>query len=263
MNDTGKYRALVEWFEKHSRIAIAFSGGVDSTFLAAVAKKTLRQNVLCLTVKTPYIPDWEIDEAIQFCRTEKIDHRVIEADIVPAILSNPVNRCYICKKHVFKLLKEEAQILGFDHLVDGTNADDKGIYRPGLKALHELQIRSPLLETGFTKLDIRKYSKKMALPTASKPAYACLLTRLPYNYKVDIEVLRRIDKAERFLNSLGFQGARVRNHGEIARIEAEKNYLHQLVKFETSAKVISYFRKIGYKHITLDLEGYRSGSFDE
>jgi len=263
MNEHGKYDSLVQWLEKTGKIAIAFSGGVDSTFLVAVAKRTLHQNVLALTVKTPYIPDWEVEEAIDFCRSEKINHRIIQADIIPGLLSNPLNRCYICKVHVFSMLREEAAAMGFDNLADGTNADDKGVYRPGLKALHELQIKSPLMDKGFTKEEIRKYSKKLGLPTAGKPAYACLLTRLPYNNKIDREVLLRIEKAERFLMSLGFPGSRVRNHGDMARIEAEKIYLPQLVKKDTASQIVSYFHDLGYCTITIDLEGYRSGSFDK
>jgi uncharacterized protein len=262
MRETEKYISLVHSLEKSEKIAVAFSGGVDSTFLIAVAKRILHQNVIALTVKTPYIPDWEIEEAMEFCKTGNITHRVIHADIIPDILNNPVNRCYICKKYLFSRLKEEAAIMGFENIADGTNADDEGVYRPGLKALHELKIKSPLLEAGFTKMDIRKHSKKLGLPTAAKPAYACLLTRFPYNYNVNTEELDRVEKAEKFIISLGFPGSRVRNHGDLARIEAPKKHLSQLIESDTSLEIINYFHELGYRNITIDLEGYRTGSFD-
>lgn len=258
-----KNQLLKSWLEKHEKIAVAFSGGVDSTFLLATAKETLHQNVLALTVKTPYIPEWEVSEAIEFCRNENIRHRIIQADINPEILNNPVNRCYICKKNVFTLLNEVASVMGFTCLADGTNADDKGVYRPGLKALSDLKIESPLMETGFTKQDIREHSQMLGLPTAAKPAYACLLTRLPYNCSVDMETLQRIEKAEKFLIYMGFPGSRVRTHGDLARIEADKILIPRLVEHDISMKIISCFRELGYRHVTIDLEGYRSGSFDE
>lgn len=263
MKKNGKYELLTNWFGERKKIAIAFSGGTDSTFLLALAKNVLQQNVLALTVKTPYIPDWELNEAMEFCRTEKINHRVLYADAIPDIMDNPVNRCYLCKKHLFSLLKNEAAAMGYNLLADGTNADDKSVYRPGLKALKELHISSPLLENGLTKKDIRRYSKKMGLPTASKPPYACLLTRLPYNSGIDYEVLTRIEKAEKFLISLGFPGSRVRTTGDTARIEADKRYLPKLVRPENASMITGYFHDLGYRHISVDLEGYRSGSFDQ
>jgi uncharacterized protein len=258
-----KYDMLMHWFSRLENAAVAFSGGVDSTFVLASAKKALGEKVLALTVKTPYIPDWELDEAIAYCKENGIKHRIINAEIIPEIIYNPENRCYLCKRFVFTVLKKEAQLEGFNHLLDGTNADDSGVYRPGLAALRELGIKSPLLENGITKTEVRHFSAEMGLPTAEKPSYACLLTRLPYNYEVKPNELRRVEKAELYLSSLGFGASRVRNHGNIARIELEKDRIAEFVSSREATKLVSYFHELGYEFVTIDLEGYRSGSFDK
>jgi uncharacterized protein len=263
MINSEKYDMLLHWLGRLENAAVAFSGGVDSTFVLASAQKVLGEKVLALTVKTPYIPDWELGEAKEYCRTNGIRHHIVYGDIIPEILHNPENRCYICKKHVFTILKKEAQQEGFNHLLDGTNADDSGVYRPGLAALLELGIKSPLLENGITKAEVRHFSAKLGLPTADKPSYACLLTRLPYNYEVKAEELIRVEKAERYLASIGLGASRVRNHGSIARIELEKSKIAEFVSSGEASKLASHFHELGYEFVTIDLEGYRSGSFDK
>jgi uncharacterized protein len=258
-----KYDMLRHWFTRLNNAAIAFSGGVDSTFVLAVAQQILERRIIAYTVKTPYIPEWELEEAIEFCRTNQINHRVIKADIIPEIRQNPENRCYLCKRFVFSMLKKEAAKDGFTHLLDGSNADDTDVYRPGLVALKELGIISPLLENGITKGEVRYFSKKLGLSTSEKPSYACMLTRLPYNYEVRISELERIEKAERFLASQGYGVSRVRNHGDIARIELEKNRIAEFTKSPVSEKILSYFKELGYAYVTIDLEGYRTGSYDK
>jgi len=258
-----KYDMLLHWLGHIENAAVAFSGGVDSTFVLATAKKVLGNKVLALTVKTPYIPDWELAEAIAYCEENGINHRVVHAGIIPEITNNPENRCYLCKRYLFAVLKNEAKSAGFNDVLDGTNFDDSGAYRPGLAALQELGIKSPLLENGITKSEVRHFSAKFGLPTAEKPSYACLLTRLPYNYEVNTEELVRIEKAEQYLASIGFRAIRVRNHNTIARIEIEKDRMAEFISPEITAKVVSYFRDIGYLFVTIDLEGYRSGSFDK
>jgi len=258
-----KYDMLLHWLGRLENAAVAFSGGVDSTFVLAMAQKVHAKKVLALTVKTPYIPDWELAEAIAYCKENGINHRVVHAEIIPEIINNPENRCYLCKRHVFTVLKKEAQQEGFNHLLDGTNADDSGVYRPGLAALRELGIRSPLLENGITKTEVRHFSAKLELPTAEKPSYACLLTRLPYNCEVKAEELLRVEKAERYLASIGYGASRVRNHGNIARIELEKSKIPEFVNSGDAGKLASYFHELGYEFVTIDLEGYRSGSFDK
>jgi uncharacterized protein len=263
MSSREKYDLLVQWFEKSGQTAVAFSGGVDSTFLLALAKKVLGDKVLALTIHTPYLPEREISETVAFCRSNHISHRIISTGIIPAIMHNPENRCYLCKHHLFSLIKAEAHILGFHHVIDGTNSDDSGVYRPGLAALRELDIKSPLLDHGISKSDVRKYSADMGLSTAQKPSYACLLTRLPYNYAVKSEELIRVEKAELYMSSIGYANSRVRNHDETARIEMEKERIAEFVHSGDMAGVISCFHILGYKYITVDLEGYRSGSFDK
>jgi uncharacterized protein len=263
MINSEKYDMLLHWFGQIENAAVAFSGGVDSTFVLAVAQKVHGEKVLALTVKTPYIPDWELEEAITFCKENRIRHHIVYADILPEIINNPENRCYLCKRYVFATLKKAAQQEGFNHLLDGTNADDSGVYRPGLAALRELGIKSPLLENGITKPEVRHFSAKLGLQTAEKPSYACLLTRLPYNYEVKTEELHRIEKAERYLASIGLGASRVRNHGNIARIEMEKEKIPEFMSSEESVKIVSYFHDLGYEFVTIDMEGYRSGSFDK
>jgi uncharacterized protein len=263
MINAEKYNVLLHWLGRLENAAIAFSGGVDSSFVLASAQQLLGERVLALTVKTPYIPDRELEEAKAYCKANNIRHRVIYGDIIPEIMHNPENRCYLCKRHIFTILKETAHQEGFYHLLDGTNADDSGVYRPGLTALHELGIKSPLLENGITKKEVRYFSAKLGLATAEKPSYACLLTRLPYNYEVKTEELLRVEKAELYLASLGFGASRVRNHGYIARIELEKDRIAEFVSSAVANNVASNFHKLGYEFVTIDLEGYRSGSFDK
>jgi uncharacterized protein len=263
MKHSEKYDILLDWFRKYPRVAIAFSGGVDSTFLLAFAHKACHGEVIAITVKTPYIPDWEAAEAVAFCSEYKINHKVITGDMIPEILNNPVNRCYLCKRHLFGILRNIADEQGFVTVIDGTNADDTGVYRPGLTALKELGIKSPLLESGITKAEIREMAAQMGLSVAQKPSYACLLTRLPYNYKVNTVELQQIEKAERYLASLGYANSRVRSYGDMARIELEKERIIEFMHSEKSGPLTAFFHQLGYRHVSIDLEGYRSGSFDK
>jgi uncharacterized protein len=217
---------------------------------------------MALTVKTPYIPDWEVEEAVKFCKEHNINHRLIQLGIPQEILRNPSDRCNLCKRKVFTTLKLEANREGYENLFDGTNADDTLDYRPGLRALAEIGVKSPLLEAGLKNKEIRTLSAYFNLSTAVKPAYACLLTRLPYNYDVKDTELERIEKAELFLMSLGYKASRVRNHGNLARIELNRNETAGFLSSGASIKVTEYFREIGYEFITLDIEGYRTGSFN-
>jgi pyridinium-3,5-biscarboxylic acid mononucleotide sulfurtransferase len=258
-----QYNQLLKWFNEYNQIAVAFSGGIDSTYLLAVAKKALNNRVVALTIRTPYIPDWEIAEATAFCKAHNIKHCLVQAELIPEISNNPVNRCYLCKKHLFGLLKKEASLQGHELIIDGTNADDADAYRPGIAVLNELGIRSPLMETGITKQDIRRLSAALGLACAEKPANACLLTRFPYHYEIRSEELQRIEKAELYMASLGYDVCRVRNHGNIARIEIEKNRLSEFVIAQENGRLTGYFHKLGFDYITVDLEGYRSGSFDK
>jgi uncharacterized protein len=217
---------------------------------------------LALTVKTPYIPDWEIEEATSFCREHAIRHKIIEIPFPEIIRGNPEDRCYKCKRQLFERLMEEAAACGIETIMEGTNADDMEDYRPGYRALRELKIVSPLLESGLTKADIRALSKSFGLPTWDKPAYACLLTRLPYNQPVDDNTLSQIEKAELFLIRAGYRAVRVRVQDNTARIEMDGELMPRFITSGFYIKTAAYIKSLGFRFISLDLEGYRKGSFN-
>jgi uncharacterized protein len=244
-------------------LAIAFSGGTDSSLLLHIANEELGQNAVAITVITPYIPDWEVNEARAFTRERGIRHIIIEAPVLEALRESPEDRCYVCKHFLFKRLLQEAADLGLAAVVDGTNKDDLGDYRPGLKALSELAVRSPLLEADLGKEEIREISHAYGLPTWDKPAYACLLSRIPYGQPFDDQELRRIEEAENALMNAGLRAVRVRHHGDLARIEVPVEDLPKLVSSGTRDTIVKQLREAGYRHITLDLAGYRAGSLNE
>jgi uncharacterized protein len=241
---------------------IAFSGGVDSTFLLHRASLLKRLKISAVTIKTPYIPTREVDEAIDFCKTFDINHTILDLPSPQEIINNPLDRCYLCKKLLFSHIKNFADINNFKYIADGTNADDSGDFRPGLKALEEMGIRSPLMEAGLIKHDIRELSQRAELPTWDKPAYACLLTRIPYDTRVTEKDLRMVEMAEQFLFEKGFPGTRVRIHGDTARIECMPGYLNKIIQEPAKDNIIKNLKKIGFRYISLDLEGYRTGSFN-
>ena len=241
---------------------VAFSGGVDSSFLLHRAHLLKRIELIGVTIRTPYIPTAEIEEAVDFARKYSINHKIIDFNFPEQIRFNPVDRCYTCKKSLFTDLVTFAGENGFRYVIDGTNADDIGSFRPGLKALRELEIRSPLLESGLTKNDIRDISLRQGLPFWDKPAMACLLTRIPYNTEVTDGILKMVEQAEQFLFDSGYPGTRVRIHGDLARIECLPGYMEKMVHNPEKELIISNLKKIGFRYVSLDLEGYRSGSSD-
>lgn len=256
-----KFKALVEYLKDLGSAVIAYSGGTDSTFLLAASKMALGNNLIAFTIDTPYIARWEIDEAIEICRELGIKHQIVRSEIISSIKNNPEDRCYLCKSHLFSSLKKKASELGIPWVLDGTNLDDTGDYRPGLKALKELKIKSPLLATGIGKELIRKFSRQLNLPTWDKPAYACLLTRIPYNTNITDEELERIEKAEEFMMKNNFRAVRVRSHGKVARIEIPKERIPELLQTDLSVRISNKFKEFGYHFVTVDLDGYRMGSF--
>jgi len=266
MNDPEKYRdgylLLKDNLKKFRSVAVAFSGGTDSTFLLLAAHEVLGDKVTAFTVKTPYIPDWEIDEARSFCTGHRISHRIVEIAYPEIIRENPADRCYHCKSLLFETLLKETRAFGIEKLIEGTNADDMKDYRPGFKALQELSIGSPLLESGLTKTAIRAISKSMGLPTWDKPAYACLLTRLPYYRTVSEPDLVRIEKAELFLIKAGYRAVRVRTEDQAARIEMDHELIFSFITSGFYKETSAYLKSIGFRTISLDLEGYRTGSFN-
>lgn len=244
--------------------AIAFSGGVDSTFLLKVAHEELGEKAVAVTVFSPLIPKKEAFEAANFCKNENIRHFVLELDPlkIPGFTENPENRCYICKKEIFNKIKNLASENGVFTVCDGSNADDTGDYRPGMQAIRELGIKSPLLECGLTKNEIRILSKEMDLPCWNKPSAACLASRFVYGETITEKKLKMVENAEDFLHDKGFLQLRVRIHGEnLARIEVNKEDFEKILKVKE--EIINYFRSLGFVYTTLDLIGFRSGSMNE
>ena len=261
MIEHNKFKELVKYLENLGSGVIAYSGGTDSTFLLAVAQIALKENFLAFTIDTPYIARWEIKEAIEICEKLGVRHKIIRSEMISSIKNNPKDRCYLCKKHLFTGLLEEAKKEGIKYVLDGTNLDDMGDYGPGRRALKELEIKSPLLETGIGKQLIRKFSRQLNLNTWDKPAYACLLTRIPYDVEIKDEELERIERSEEFLMKNGFRAVRVRSHGNIARIEIPKENLPELLKKNQSNEISDKLKSFGYQFVSVDMEGYRMGSY--
>ena len=259
-----KLSALRKFFRLYGSAAIAFSGGVDSTFLLKVAHDEFGEKAVAVTVVSPLIPKKEALDAANFCKNENIRHFVLELDPlkIPGFKNNPENHCYICKKEIFSKIRSLALENGIYTVCDGSNADDTGDYRPGMKALAELGIKSPLLECGFTKNEIRELSKEMGLPSWNKPSAACLASRFVYGEAITPEKLKMVENAEDFLQELGFRQKRARIHGEnLARIEIMPEDFGKILN--QKEKINNYFRSLGFKYVTLDIQGFRSGSMNE
>ena len=263
MINNEKYNELIKYLKGLGKVVLAFSGGVDSTFLLRVAKEALGDNVKAVTIMSPYIPKWEIAEAKEIAKELGVQHEIIEAPIIDSIKFNPENRCYLCKTAVFSMILSIAKKQDYNCVIDGTNLDDISDYRPGLKALKELEIKSPLLECKVTKAEIRAFSKELGLNTWDKPAYACLLTRIPYGNELKVEDFEKIENAEKYMMSIGFRAIRVRCHGDLARVEVSKNDRSKLFDEALLDTIAKKIKECGFKYVTLDLQGYRVGSFNE
>lgn len=257
-----KEKKLAALLEKCMPLAVAFSGGVDSTYLLHEAVKAGKEKVTALIMKTPSVPERELDEAVTFCKSRGISFFVLPADPFSAegFRENGRDRCYICKHFLFSALLEKAKEEGIPFVADGTNADDTKEFRPGLRALKELDIRSPLAEAGLTKKEIRELSEKEGLPTWNKPSFSCLATRFPYGEELTVEKLRRTEAAENLLADLGFTQRRVRVHGDLARIEVLPAEIPLLL--ERRDMISARLEELGFLYTTVDLKGFRSGSMD-
>ena len=248
---------------------IAYSGGVDSFFLAYVATRTLGDKALAVISDTPSLPRRELIDAISLAKKFNINLSIIKSNEFnnPQYLANPVNRCYFCKKDLFSEMSILAKLKGINTIFYGENADDTDDFRPGANAASEFNVRAPLKELGFTKADIRQISAQLGLPTANKPQMACLSSRIPYGEKVTPQKLKMIEESEYFLNELGLINCRVRHHeisgGHLARIEVSPSEMPKLFNPDIISKIALKLKELGYSYVTMDLLGYRRGSLNE
>ncbi len=259
-----KLIAMKEQLKTLGSLAVAFSGGVDSTFLAKVAHDVLSDRCLAVTACSEIHPAREQKEAAELARLLRFRHRFIDTSelAIPGFMNNPPDRCYRCKMELFETLWKIAAAEGIEHVADGTTADDLSDFRPGSRASRKLNVLSPLSGAGLRKNEIRLLSREMSLPTWNKPSHACLASRVPYGETVTVEKLRQIDSAEEFLRGMGFHECRVRHHGTIARIEVPAADLPRLAS-EIKEQVVARFKELGFVYTALDLTGYRTGSMNE
>lgn len=259
-----KYQNLKERLKSLGSLAIAFSGGIDSYFLLYAAKEALGENVLAITVNGSMYLEKEVVESKKLARVLGVKHIIIDADEfeIEGFVNNESNRCYYCKKAIFTKIKEVSKENGILFVADGTNADDINDYRPGLKALKELNIMSPLQEEGIAKKEIRELSRKLNISIWNKPSMACLASRIPYGVKINAENLKMVEKCEMYLYDYGYRGFRVRYHGDLARIEMNPNDIQKFISSTNNSELIAYFKEVGFTYVTLDLEGYKVGSMN-
>lgn len=258
---------LQKLMEKYTQenVVVAFSGGVDSSLLLKTACINAVKNgtkVFAVTMHTTLHTMNEIESSKETAGEVGAEHLIISVDELKeaGIENNPVERCYLCKKYLFQKMKDKAESLGVKIILDGTNEDDLHMFRPGLKALKELEIKSPLVESDFSKTDVRKLAEEYGLSVSKKPSTPCLATRFPYGSRLSYEEMKKVEKGEDFLKNLGLYNVRLRVHNDITRIEVDKEDIVKIVVYKEA--IISYLKKLGYRYITLDLEGFRSGSMD-
>jgi uncharacterized protein len=260
-----KFNQLTLLLREHNRLLVAFSAGVDSTFLLKAAHMSLGDSVVALTASSPSAPVGDIDAATAFTAALGCRHLVLSSYELdnPLYARNPVNRCFFCKDELYRICRGEADRLGIETIVDGTNSDDLRDHRPGLKAAAEWGVRHPLVEAGMTKEDIRRYSRALDLPTWEKPSSPCLSSRFPYGTEINLERLRLVGACELFLKRLNFREYRVRYHGDLARIEVGQGEIERLLDKSTRDAIVRQFRELGFRYVSLDLQGFRSGSLND
>ena len=260
-----KLDQLKNMIKELGSVAVAFSGGVDSTFLLKVAHDTLGDSAVAITAESPLFPHRESKEAEAFCQEQGIRQMKVSVDelVLDGFCQNPPNRCYLCKKDLFTRMKEIVEENHLGVLAEGSNLDDLGDYRPGLQAIKELEIRSPLRENGLSKAEIRFLLHKMGLPVWEKPSFACLASRFPYREQITAEKIKMVEQAEELLRQMGMYQFRVRIHGKMARIEVLPEDFEKVMKTEHREQIVEAFESFGFTYVTMDLKGYRTGSMNE
>ncbi len=260
-----KYDKLKEYIASFGSVAVAFSSGVDSTFLLYAAKEALGDRLIAVTASSCSFPERELKEAEAYCRKMDVKHFIVKSEEleIEGFSHNPKNRCYLCKHELFEKIRAVADEQGIAEIAEGSNLDDNGDYRPGLQAVAELGIKSPLRHCGFNKQDIRDMSQYLNIPTWNKQSFACLSSRFPYGDLISEEKLKMVDKAEQLLLDMGFHQLRVRIHGDVARIELDPSEFDKFMKEEVRTEVYSRFKEYGFAYVALDIMGYRMGSMNE
>lgn len=261
-----KIDRLKDEIQALKRLAVAFSGGTDSAFLLRVCTDTLgKNNVLAITADFEGLSKKDLEESRRFTKELGLQHKIVKLTVldIPDVANNPPNRCYYCKKKILSAIISAANSRGYDNVVEGSNISDTADFRPGMRAIEEIGIKSPLKSAGLTKEEIREASKKLKLSTWNKPSAACLFSRIPYGEKITLEKIKRVSDAEEILSAEGFGQFRVRSHGDLARIEVLPEEINKFLERNFRDKITHEFRRLGFKYVTIDLDGYRIGSMND